>query len=152
MKGSLLHQNPIFYFVSVLTDGLRMMLLPKRLLICPKMIRVLDFWKGLPKSKNPPGRGGHGKNRTYEFLLSQMNGPLVPVKLRFFEETAKKLNNFAVTFQTSSPMAPFIVDSLENLVHSFVERFILPDLLKKANTTHKLGQLDMTDPNIQMKT
>ena len=49
-------------------------------------------------------------------------------------------------------MVPFIVDSLENLVHSFVERFILPDVLIKANTTHKLSQLYMTDPIIQMRT
>ena len=62
--------------------------------------------------------------KTNEFLLSQMNDPLVPVKLRFFEETANKLNNFLVNFQTSSPMVPFIVDSLENLVRSFVERFV----------------------------
>ena len=81
-----------------------------------------------------------------------MNDPLVPVKLYFFEETAKKLNNFFVTFQTNSPMEPFIVDSLENLVYSFVERFILSDVLNKAKTTHNIIQLDMTDPNIQMKT
>ena len=78
-----------------------------------------------------------------------MSDPLVPVKFRFFEETAKKLNNFLVTFQASSPMVPFIVHHLENLVRSFVERFILTNVLKKANTTHKPSKLDMTDPNIQ---
>ena len=123
----------------------------KALSIWPKMIEVLDFWKGLPKSKQY-GRGRPGENKSYEFLLSQMNDPLEPVKFRFCEETAKKLNNFLVTFQTSSSMVPFIVDSLENLFCSFVERFILPDILKKANTMHKLSQLDMTDPNIQMRT
>ena len=46
---------------------------------------------------------------------------------------------------------PFIVDSLENLVCSFVERFILPDVLKKATTTHNLSQLVMTDPKTQMR-
>ena len=81
-----------------------------------------------------------------------MNNPLVPVKLRFFEETAKKLNNFLVTFQASSLMVLFIVDSLENLVCCFVEKFILPDVLKKANITHKLSQLGMTNPNMQLRT
>ena len=75
-----------------------------------------------------------------------MNDAIVPVNLCFFEDTVKKFNNFLVIFQTSSPMVPFTVDSLENLVHSFVERFILPDVLKKANTTHKLSQVVMTDP------
>ena len=119
----------------------------KALSIWPKMIKVLDFWKGLPKSKQP-GRGRPGENKSYEFLLCKK---FYPVKLRFFAETAKKLNNFLVTFQTSFPMMPFIVDSVENLVRSFVERFILPDVSKKANTTHKLSQPDMTDPNIQMR-
>ena len=59
-----------------------------------------------------------------------MNDPLVPIKFYFFEEAAKKLNNFLVTFQTSClhyfPMVSFIVDSQVNLVRSFVKRFILP--------------------------
>ena len=115
------------------------------------MIEVFDFWKGLPKSKQLGG-GRPGENKSYECLLFEMNDPLVPVKLRFFEETAKKLDNFFVTFQTSSPMVSFIVDSPENLVCSFVERFILPDVLKKVSTMHKGSQLDMTDPNIQVRT
>ena len=77
-----------------------------------------------------------------------MNNPPAPVKLCFLEETAKKFSSFLVTFQASFPMVPFIVDSLENLVRSFVERLILPDVLKKANTTHKLTQLDMINSSI----
>ena len=65
----------------------------KPLSVWPKMIEVLDFWKGLPKSKQP-GRGRPGENKSYEFLLSQMNDPLVPVKLHFFEETAKNSTIF----------------------------------------------------------
>ena len=123
----------------------------RALSIWSKMIEVLDYWKGLPKSKQP-GRGRPGENKSYDFLLSKMNDPFVPVKLRFFEEAAKSLNNFLVTFQTSSPMVPFLVDSLESLVCSFAERFILLDVLKQANTTLKLSQLDLIDPNIQMRT
>ena len=108
----------------------------RALSIWSKVIEVLDYWKGLPKSKQP-GRGRPGENKSYDFLLSKMNDLLVPVKLRFFEETAKKLNNFLVTFQTSSPVVPFLVDSLESLVRSFAERFILLDVLKQANTTLK---------------
>ena len=84
-----------------------------------------------------------------------MNDPLVPIKFRFFEEMIIKSNNFHVTFQTVSPMVPFIVHYLENLVCSYVERFILTNVLnvlKKGYTTHKLSQVHMTDPNIQMGT
>ena len=152
MKGSLRHENPIFRFVSVLLDWLRIMLLAKRALsICQKMVEVLDFWRGLPKSKQP-GWEKPGENKSYGFLLSQMNDLPVPLKLCFLEETKKKLNNFLVTFQTSSPMVPFIINSLEYLIRSFVRRFIFPDILKMANTTHKLSQVGMTNPNMLRRT
>ena len=81
-----------------------------------------------------------------------MKDPLVPVKFRFFEEMVIKPNNFRVTFQTVSPVVLFIGHYLENLVRSYVERFILTNVLKKGYTTHKLSQVHMTDPNIQMRT
>ena len=116
MKGSLGHQHLIFYFVSVSTS------------IWPKMTEVLISRKDYLNPNNLV-EGDLGKT-SYEFLLSQMNDPLVPIKLYFFEEAAKKLNNFLVTFQTSClhyfPVVSFIVDSLVNLVRSFVKRFILP--------------------------
>ena len=38
----------------------------KPLSIWPKMIEVLDFWKGLPKSKQP-GRGRPGKAKVMNY-------------------------------------------------------------------------------------
>ena len=72
------------------------------------MIEVLDFWKRLPKSKQP-GRGRPEDNKSYQLLLSQMNDPLVSTKLGYFEKTAKKLNNVLVNFQTNFPMMPLKV-------------------------------------------
>ena len=80
----------------------------KSLSVCSKMIEVLDFWKRLPKSKQP-GRGRPEDNKSYQLLLSQMNDPLVSTKLGYFEKTAKKLNNVLVNFQTNSPMMPLKV-------------------------------------------
>ena len=68
MKESILHPNVVAN---------------RALSIWSKMIEVLDYWKGLPKSKHP-GRGRPGENKSYDFLLSKMNDPLVPVKLCFF--------------------------------------------------------------------
>ena len=41
-------------------------------------------------------------------------------------------------------MAPFLVDSLENLSWNFAEKVILSDVLKKANNTYKLSQIEFT--------
>ena len=114
----------------------------------PKLLEVVDFWKSLPKSKQP-GQGKAGANKSYDTLLLKRNDPLVPVKLRFFEETAKIINVFLVQFQTQSPMVPFLVDCLENIVRGFCDRFILPDIMKKANTTYKLTKLDVMDKNMR---
>ena len=48
-------------------------------------------------------------------------------------------------------MVPFLVDWLENIVRGFCDRFILPNIIKKANTTYKLTKLDVMDKNIHMR-
>ena len=114
------------------------------------MLELLDFWKGLPKWKQP-GRGKQGENKIYETLLSHRDDPLIPVKLRLFEEIAGNLNEFLARSQTNVPMVPFLVDSLENLTHNFAKKLILSDVLKKANNPYKLSQIDFTDQNIQKR-
>ena len=115
-----------------------------------KMLELLYFWKGFPKSKQP-GRGKQAENKSYETLLSYKDDPLIPIKLRFFEEIAFNLNEFLARFQTSAPLAPFLVDSRENLIHNFAEKLILSDVLKKVSNIYKLNQIDCTDQNIQKR-
>ena len=105
-------------------------------------------WKSLPELKQP-GRGKQGQNKSYETLLSHKDDSLIPVKLHFFEEITFNLHVFLPRFQTSAPMVLFLVDSLENLIRNFAEKLILSDVLKKANNTYKLSQIDFTDQNIQ---
>ena len=101
------------------------------------ILELLDFWKGLSKSKQP-WRGKQGENQSYETLLSHKDHPLIPVNLRFVEEIAFNLNEFLVRFQTSAPMVPLLVDSLENLIRNFAEKLILSDVLQKAINIYKL--------------
>ena len=95
------------------------------------------------------GKENKEKTKSYETLLSPKDDPLIPVKLRFFEEIAFNLNEFLLRFETNAPMVPFLVDSNENLIRTFAEKLILSDVLKKANSTYKLSQIDFTDQNIQ---
>lgn len=95
-----------------------------------KDVRSTWFWKALPKSKQP-GRGVKEANKSYETLIFNMSDPLIHVKLCFFEESVKKLNDFLVAFQTTAPLVPFLVNSLEIPVRRFAEKFILPDVLSK---------------------
>ena len=61
-----------------------------------------------------------------------MKDCLVPVKLLFFEEGAKKLNEFLVVFQTDNPMAPFLTQTLEDLIKTLTRKFICKDLCDKS--------------------
>ena len=99
--------------------------------IWPKYVEIIEFWRGLPKSKQL-GKGKEGQNKSYDRLIEHQKDVLVPLKLQFFEEVAKQLNSFLIKFQTDSPMVPFLVESLESMIQKFCSMFILTDVLEKA--------------------
>ena len=68
--------------------------------------------------------------------------------LQFYEEVARHLNSFLIKFQADSPMVPFLVESLENMIRKFCSTFILSDKMEKAESTIKLLKLGVTDKNI----
>ena len=105
--------------------------------IWPKIIEIIDFWKGLPKSKKP-GKGKNGANTRYEHLCSIQKDPLVPLKLQFFEDIAKTLDSFLVLYQTNKPMVPFLAESLETLLRSLCAKFIRKDVLESVKTARLL--------------
>ena len=67
-----------------------------------------------------------------------MKDCLVPVKLLFFEEVAKKLNEFLVVFQTDKPMAPFLTETLKDLIKTLMRKFNGKDLDKSCLEMAKL--------------
>ena len=67
-----------------------------------------------------------------------MKDCLVPVKLLFFEEVAKKLNEFLVVFQTDKPMAPFLTKTLKDLIKTLMRKFNGKDLDKSCLEMAKL--------------
>ena len=92
---------------------------------------------------------GNKRKISYDTLISKIRDPLIPVKLRFIEETVKELNEFLVVFQVSVSMLLWSVPLLENLVRGFAESFILPEILKKASPRYKLSHLHTKYKNIQ---
>ena len=92
----------------------------KAQVIWPKVVEIIDYWKGLPKGKQPGG--GEVCNK---ITL------LVPVKLHLFEEVPKQLNSFLVCFQTDAPRVSF----LENIIRKLCAKCILTDVFRKAKST-----------------
>ena len=117
--------------------------------IWSKTVEVINFWKTLPKSKQP-GRGKVGQITSYDFLTKHCNDSLIPLKLQFFEDIATTLNEFLVTFQTDNPMVPFLVEALEKIIRCLCLKFIKKDVLQKANTCSSLLKIEVTDKKNQV--
>ena len=66
--------------------------------IWPKYVEIIEFWRGLPKSKQH-GKGKEGQNKSYDTSIEHQKDVLVPLKLQFFEKVAKQLNSFLIKFQ-----------------------------------------------------
>ena len=74
----------------------------------------------------------------------------VPVKLLFFEEVAKKLNEFLVFFQTDKSMTSFLKETLEDLIKTLMRKFIRKDLHDKSCS--EIAKLDFNYVNNQKPT
>ena len=65
-----------------------------------KVVIVFEYWKTLPKSKQPGG-GKPGQNASFEHLSARTKEVLAPLKLKFFEEISGHLNAFLGKFLVS---------------------------------------------------
>ena len=61
---------------------------------------------------------------------------------------SSKLNEFLRGFQTDQPMVPFLAETLETLLRSFMHMFILKNVMLKADTQIKLLKIDVTDKSV----
>ena len=114
-----------------------------------KIIEVVSYQQQLPKNKQP-GLGKPGANTSYDHLCKAVKDCLVPVKLLFFSEIAKKLDEFLVVFQTDKPMAPFFTETLEDLIKTLMRKFICKDLCDKSCS--EMANLDFNNVNNQKPT
>ena len=121
----------------------------KARVIWSKIIEVVSYWQHLPKNKQSL-LGKPGANTSYDHLCKAVKGCLVPVKLLFFEEIAKKLNEFPVVFQTDKPMVPFLTETLDDLIKTLIMKFIRKDLRDKSCS--EMAKLDFNDVNNQKPT
>ena len=68
---------------------------------------------------------------------------LTVAKFHFFTSVAIQLRPFLESYQTDSPMVPFLYDDLENLMQTIFSWFIKPELLENAETGFQLTKLDV---------
>ena len=71
----------------------------------------VKFWMSLSKQKQPLK-----ENKSYEQLKIAIKDPLIIVKFKLFENTARNLNSFQVQSQTDELMVPFLCQRLEDIM------------------------------------
>ena len=110
-----------------------------------KVVTVVEHRKGLAKSKQP-GHGKPGNNTSCDHRCLSHKDILVPLKIQFFEEIARDLTAFLLTFQSDKPMAIFLVGTFDQLQQSFCSKFIRKDVLSGTSTL-ALSKLNLSDSN-----
>ena len=103
----------------------------------PKTDREIEVWEYIvvlikffllkPPSQRPK------ENRSFNNLVKYHLNPLVPVQLHLFKDMATILNGFLVSFQTDSPMVPFLSMQIGDILHRLMRFFVPKHVLKTAN-------------------
>ena len=108
----------------------------KAKLIWSKIIEVGSYWQQLPKNKQR-GIGKPRANTSYEYLCITVKDCLVPVKLLFFEEVAKKiLVDLGTAVNHEIQLLQSSKTTTGNQILKFKKedvRFCAPILWKRAN-------------------
>ena len=82
---------------------------------------------------------------SYATIKEACEDPLTVTKLEFIISVAKQLEPVLLKFQTDAPMAPFLGQSLKDLLLTLMGRFIKQDVLEQADLYPKLAAIDPCD-------
>ena len=82
--------------------------------------------------------------KSFSIISQALKDPLLPAKLAAFLSIANLLQPFLATFQTDTPMIPFLHTEVEKVMKGLMERFVKPALLSAAKTC---TSIDITKDN-----
>ena len=108
----------------------------------PNIKKYVSSFRATPK-KAP-------QTASYATIKEACEDPLTVTKLKFFISVAKQLQPFLLKFQTDAPMAPFLGQSLKDLLLTLMGRFIKKDVLEQADLYPKLAAIDPCDKKNQV--
>ena len=69
--------------------------------------------------------------------------------MQFFQDVALHLTGFVQVFQTNNPMVPFLEKTLVNVFHPLLKMVVKTEVVKEADISLKLVNLDLLkSPNL----
>ena len=96
----------------------------------------INFWKKLPKSKQP-------SSKSYMVVKGGVDDKLITAKLSFFSFVASLVEPFLKKYQCDKPMIPFMYTDLKSLIQSLLELVVKQDVLSQCKTGIQMKQLDL---------
>ena len=104
--------------------------------IWPNIVKIVDFWQSLPKSKRP-------SSKSFENVLKAVKDPLTTVKLSFFSFLASLFKPFLLKYQTRKPMIPYFYHDLVSMFRSVLQLVVKEDVLQKCASGQDLLKIDL---------
>ena len=98
----------------------------------------------LPKAEQP----AKGDGKSFLVLKMAVDDPLIQAKMKLLELLSSKLNEFSGGFLTDQSMVAFLADTLETLLRSFMNMFILKSVILKVDPQIKLLKIDVPEKNL----
>ena len=88
-------------------------------------IKIINFWKSLPKRKQP-------SSKSFENVKIAVEDVLTPAKLSFFSYFVSLLEPFLLKYQTQNPMLPYLYTALVDLFRSVLKLIIKDEVVCQA--------------------
>ena len=90
--------------------------------IWPEIVKVVNYWNSLPKSKQPTCK-------TFITLVNAVNDLLTPLKVSFFSYFASLLHPFLVKYQSEKPLIPYLYDDLTKCLKNILRVIVKEETL-----------------------
>ena len=113
--------------------------------ICPNITKLVDYYIGLPASKQP-------SCKSYMNIKNAVSDDLTIAKLHYYSYIARLLQPFLKLYQTVQPMLPFLFDDLKRSVKTLLLNIINPSVLEKSKTAKELPDIKLDDQKKLLKT
>lgn len=103
-----------------------------------KMIPFLQKWIEEPSTKM-------SGNKNFLIVKSAVSDRLILAKLHFFKFVSLTVEPFLRRYQSPAPLSPYLYESVECLIRSFMISFVKPKNLIEATTLPKLCDINFND-------
>ena len=107
-------------------------------------IKIINFWKSLPKRKQL-------SSKSFENVKIGVEDVLTPAKLSFFSYFASLFEPFLLKYQTKNPMQPYFYTDFVDLFRSVLKLIIKDEVVENCRSGNQLTKIDFGRGNVFKK-